>query len=195
MEFNKNEAAILAGSTSVEAAPGAGEIDLYDELIAFAGLSHEEQMRLLVRPMKSEKEAVAPPSADSNGTGNTSSSVRPEATKPQAETIPEPGDSVAGDAINKGSSEGSERSSLSGSAALLSPTGAPSPSDSEDSVAKGKTGDLSQPLFDRSRTGPLLAGLNVFGDVVFSGDLSRGVCLACGAESSAEDLFCVSCGV
>jgi predicted amidophosphoribosyltransferase len=32
-------------------------------------------------------------------------------------------------------------------------------------------------------------------EFIFAGDLSLGVCLACGAESGADDLFCVSCGM
>ena len=60
MELNKTEAAILAGSPTVEGAGANGaEIDLYDELIIFAGLSPEEQRRMLVRPKKSGEDAVA----------------------------------------------------------------------------------------------------------------------------------------
>lgn len=172
MEFNKNEAAILAGSTTVAAAgPSGGEIDLYDELIAFAGLSPEEQQRSLIRPKKAVEEAVEPPYSDSARTNTTSNAVGIETTAPQ------PG------------------SSLSGSPALLSLTAAQSPPDPEDFTANGKTSGVSPQLFDRSRTGPLLAGLSAFADFVFAGDLSLGVCLACGAESGADDLFCVSCGV
>lgn len=196
MELNKNEAAMLAGSTTVGApGPGAAEIDLYDELIAFAGLSPEEQQRMLARPKKSRDEAVAASYSDSDNIQNASSSIEKEATELQAETISEPDDSVAGGGISEVEPEASEASSLSGLRAVLSPTPAQSPSDSEDTAANGETSGVGPQLFDRSRTGPLLAGLSVFGDFVFAGDLSRGVCLACGAESAPEDLFCVSCGV
>jgi hypothetical protein len=196
MEFNKNEAAIHAGSSTVEAAgTGAGEIDLYEELIAFAGLSPEEQQRLLARPKKSVEEAVEPPYSDSVSTHNTSSSVEIEATELEAETISEPDDAIADGEISKISSEASEGSSLNGSLAVPSLTTAQSPSDAEDSTANREMSGVSAPLFDRSRTGPLLAGLNVIPEFVFAGDLSLGVCLACGAESGADDLFCVSCGV
>lgn len=196
MEFNKNEAAIFAGSATVAAAgPSAGEIDLYDELIAFAGLSPEEQRRLLARPKKSGEEAAAHPYSRSDSAPNTSRPVEGEVTELQAKTISEPDASFAGGEISEVSSEASEGSSSSGSPALLSLTAAQRLSDSEDSAANVETNEVSPQLFDRSRTGPLLAGLNVFGDFVFAGDLSRGVCLACGAESAAEDLFCVSCGV
>jgi len=154
MAFNKSEAAILAGSTTVgPAAPDVGEIDLYDELLTFAGLSPDEQERLLAGPKESGEEAVAASHSDSDIIQNTSSSVEIEAAELQAENI----------------------------------------SGAENSVA-GKITEVSPPLYDRSRTGPLLAGLNVITEF-FAGDLSLGVCLSCGAESGADDLFCVSCGV
>ena len=196
MEFNKTEAAMLAGSTTAQASgPSAAEIDLYDELIAFAGLSPEEQQRLLARSKKSEDEAIATPGSESVSTQNTGSSVEIQATELRAENISEPGDSVAAGVITQVRPEASEGSSLSGLPSALGSTTAQSPADSEDAAANVETAEVSPQLFDRSRTGPLLAGLSVFGDFVFAGDLSRGVCLACGAESAAEDLFCVSCGV
>jgi hypothetical protein len=196
MEFNKNEAGNLAGATAVgTAGPGAGEIDLYDELETFAGLPPEEQQRLLARPDKVVDDTVAAAYSDSESTNVTSNAVRIETSEPHPESISKVEDSVVGGETSEVSSEATEGLSSSGSPALPSVTAAKSPSDSGDSAAKKKTGDLSAQLFDRSRTGPLLAGLNVLGDLVFAGDLSRGVCLACGAESAAEDLFCVSCGV
>jgi len=36
---------------------------------------------------------------------------------------------------------------------------------------------------------------NLDSGVEFTGALSRGVCLACGAESSTDDLFCPACDV
>lgn len=36
---------------------------------------------------------------------------------------------------------------------------------------------------------------NLDGGIEFTGALSRGVCLACGAESSTDDLFCPACDV
>ena len=194
MELNKTEAATLAGSPTVEAASAsATEIDLYDELIIFAGLSPEEQQRMLARPKNPRGAAVAASYSNSDNTQNASSSVEREATVLPAHTISEPDDSFAG--MSEVRPVAAEASGRSGLTAALSSTSAQSPSDSDDTAANSETSDVSPQLFDRSRTGPLLAGLNVFGDVVFSGDLSRGVCLACGAESSAEDLFCVNCGV
>lgn len=196
MEFNKNQAALLDGSTTVGAADSsAGEVDLYDELTVFAGLTPEEQQRLLARPIESVDEAVEPPPSDQVSTQNTSTPVEIEATDLQAETFPQTDDSIADGKINEVSSKASEGSRLSGSLEIPSITAAQSPSGSEDSSAKGETSGVVPQLFDRSRTGPLLAGLNVIPEFVFAGDLTLGVCLACGAESGADDLFCVSCGV
>src|SRR5947207_15897766 len=121
MELNKTEAAILAGSPTVEApGPSAAEIELYDELIIFAGLSPEEQRRMLVRPKKSGEDAVAASYSNSDNTQNASSSVEKEATALPARTI---------------------------SAAALSSTPAQSPSDSEDTAANSETNDVSPQLF------------------------------------------------
>jgi hypothetical protein len=193
MEFNKNEPAIVAGSTAVGAAiSSAGEVDLYDELIAFAELTPEEQLRLVARPQEPLDEAVECQNSDSVSTQDTTISVEIQATEPEAATISETDDSIA---VSEVSSEASEDSSPGGSLAVPSLPAAQSPSDSEDSPAIRETSDVSPQLYDRSRTGPLLAGFNVIPECVFAGDLSLGVCLACGAESGADDLFCVVCGV
>lgn len=42
-------------------------------------------------------------------------------------------------------------------------------------------------------SGPL-SGFNLPQEMVYTGALSRGVCLNCGAESGADDLFCLTCG-
>src|SRR4030095_10332966 len=68
-------------------------------------------------------------------------------------------------------------------------------SESDDSTTIVVTKNGMPMLYDRSRTGPLLAGLNVIPEYVFAGDLTLGVCLSCGAESGADDLFCITCGV
>lgn len=43
-------------------------------------------------------------------------------------------------------------------------------------------------------SGPL-SGFNLPPNIVYTGALSRGVCLACGSDSGADDLFCITCGV
>jgi Double zinc ribbon len=64
--------------------------------------------------------------------------------------------------------------------------------DSEDSHAPSEPSEVRPELSDRlSPSGPL-RGLT--GDLVFSGVLSGGVCRTCGAESAADDLFCITCG-
>ena len=83
----------------------------------------------------------------------------------------------------------------SGSLEMPSSTTPEGSDDSADSATKPETRTSIPQLYDRSRTGPLLAGLNVVPEFVFAGDLTLGVCLSCGAESGADDLFCVSCGV
>lgn len=44
-----------------------------------------------------------------------------------------------------------------------------------------------------SPSGPL-SGFNLPREIIYTGAMSRGVCLACGAESGADELFCLSCG-
>jgi predicted amidophosphoribosyltransferase len=39
-----------------------------------------------------------------------------------------------------------------------------------------------------------LSGFNLPPEIVYMGAMSKGVCIACGAESSEDDLFCVTCG-
>ncbi|HLF84040.1 MAG TPA: zinc ribbon domain-containing protein, partial [Blastocatellia bacterium] len=55
--------------------------------------------------------------------------------------------------------------------------------------------EVRPPLAEGPRPSGPLSGLNLTPDFVFTGALSRGVCLACGAESAADDLFCITCGV
>ena len=55
---------------------------------------------------------------------------------------------------------------------------------------RGATAELP----DLTRPSGPLAGLFLPPKAAFSGALTRGVCLACGAESGADDVFCVSCG-
>jgi len=62
----------------------------------------------------------------------------------------------------------------------------------EVSVNSVDTDDVRTPFVRPS--GPL-SGFNLPPEIVYTGALSPGVCLACGAESGADDLFCVTCGV
>jgi len=191
MEFNKNESGSLGGAATADAlSPIAGEIDLYAELITFAELPPEEKLRLPARPKEAVLEAVeAPP--DSVDMHNSDTQGENEAIQLQGETDTGPDDSSTAAEVAAIDSKVSGSLRASGSLAVPVETTAQTTSGATENP------DLSGPvrqLFDRSRTGPLLAGLNV-PDSLFAGDLSLGTCLACGAESGADDLFCVSCGV
>jgi hypothetical protein len=160
MKLNHNDAAVCADSINAQTGSrSAGEIDLYDELTAFAELSPEEQMRLVERPEKtsaetektSAEEAEEPRSPEPVLTHPLIEPVEAEATVPPAESA----------------------------------------SDAGDSNASVERSEVRPELFVRP-SGPL--GSLTLG-FVFTGALSRGVCLACGAESDADDLFCITCGV
>ena len=56
-------------------------------------------------------------------------------------------------------------------------------------------GKDSAESFGESRPSGPLSGFSLTPDFVFTGALTRGVCLACGAGSGADDLFCMACGV
>jgi hypothetical protein len=48
--------------------------------------------------------------------------------------------------------------------------------------------------YDGSRPSGPLSGFILTPDFVFTGALSRGVCLGCGADAGVDDLFCMACG-
>jgi hypothetical protein len=56
------------------------------------------------------------------------------------------------------------------------------------------SGNRISPVAGPRPSGPL-SGFNLPPEIVYKGTLSRGVCLACGAEAGADDLFCLTCGV
>ena len=60
--------------------------------------------------------------------------------------------------------------------------------------APGQSGELNPELPDLTRPSGPLAGLILSAEFAFSGALTRGVCLVCGAASGANDVFCVACG-
>lgn len=66
--------------------------------------------------------------------------------------------------------------------------------DSDVSKAYVEAGEVRPPLLDATRPSGPLSGFNLPPEIVYTGALTRGVCLACGAESSADDLFCMACG-
>ncbi len=62
----------------------------------------------------------------------------------------------------------------------------------EESVELSSVEDVESPEVSRA-SGPLF-GLSANSELTFTGALTRGVCLSCGAESGADDVFCVNCG-
>jgi hypothetical protein len=79
------------------------------------------------------------------------------------------------------------------SASIMS--AAESASDSYISQARLETSDLRESLVAGPRPSGPLSGLNLPPEFFYTGAMSRGVCLACGAESGTDDLFCLTCGV
>ena len=61
-----------------------------------------------------------------------------------------------------------------------------------DPKADGGTGQTSPRVADEFSAGATLAGMNP--QYVFTNALSGQACPACGAQSEADDLFCMSCG-
>jgi hypothetical protein len=204
MVLNNKDAAVRANSINAQTGPGADEIDLYDELNAFAALSPEEQLRL-----------VAPPEKMSAETGKTATESAEELTPPEPvlthaaiepveEAAPEPAAEAASEPED---SEVPVRSSLvrpelyewprplERVEAEATVPAAESACDSEVSKAYVEPGEVRPPLVEGPRPSDPLSGFNLTPDFVFTGALSRGVCVACGAESGADDLFCITCGV
>lgn len=193
MERNNNEAAVCADPIGARAG-STDEIDLYDELTAFAELTPEEQQRLVdrpeTRPTETEEapadEAAEPVSPD-RVLANTPiepvvSDTTPEETK----------QTLAEEAEDQASHEPvlvhAPIESVEGEA---TEPAAESASGAEDSSVYVERTEVRPEVFVRP-SGPL-GSLTV--GFVFTGALSRGVCLACGAESGADDLFCITCGV
>ncbi len=241
MELNNNDAAVCAEPVD-EPADSMGEIDLYDELTAFAELSPEEQLRLVTRPEKTPKETenpIAPEveeptppgplyvhepvepgetpaasvsaalcsDAEVSNANVESQEVRRELLEvsitinPEEEAIvPAPQfDASAGDLnspvepseICPESAEEATADELVDAEAIV--PAAKSAAGPEDSISSVEPPEIRSGLFDRPRHSGPLGSLTL--GYVFTGALSKGVCLACGAEAGTDDLFCISCGV
>lgn len=195
MKFNHNDAAVRADSINAQTGSSSGEIDLYDDLTAFAELSPEEQTRLMDRREKTSTET------------EKTSAEEVEEEHPSPELLLEPAaiESVEAEKTpaetEKTSAEEAQKHPSPEPVLALAPiepveagaTALPaeSASDAADSNASVERGKVRPELFVRP-SGPLGS---LTRDFVFTGALSRGVCLACGAESDADDLFCITCGV
>lgn len=234
MELNRNDAAVCTDSINAQAGTGsAGEIDLYDELIAFAALSPEEQLRMVDRPEKAsaetekasagnagehhfpepvlthapiepvEEEAAAAETETSSGEeAEEHTSSEPAPTDPLTEPVA--AETSAAETETPSAEEAEEHTSpepvlthqkIEPVESFTTLWTAESASDSEVSKAYVEPSEVRPPLVEGPRPSDLLSGLNLTPDFVFTGALSRGVCVACGAESGADDLFCITCGV
>lgn len=168
MQFDANLAP--ARANTIPGQPGAmgAEIELYEELLAFAEMSPEEQ-ELYFAEAKSAGEAL-------------------QATEPSRREHVEP---KAIDSIDSKPKEGCEPVAI----ARIDPENV-SPSaesvDYSDSTPLDEKVALNKPVVELSDGGDPLVDLNLEGD--FTNVLSGKDCLACGAESDADDLFCMSCG-
>ncbi len=195
MKLNHTDAAIRAGSISAETSSSSGEIDLYNDLTAFAELSPEEQMRLVDHPEKTSTEPETPSAEELE--------EEPPSSEPLLAPAPvEPVDSKkTPEETENTSAEKDEKHPFPEPVPALAPiepvepaaTALPVESASDASGSKSADGrsKVRPELFVRP-SGPLGSLTRGF---VFTGALSRGVCLACGAESDADDLFCITCGV
>jgi hypothetical protein len=157
MVSNNNEAGLNVGPIETHAgSSAAGEIDLYDQLIAFAELSPEEQRRSVDRPRTASVEKQTDPLyAEPVPIDRTTNPLEVETTERVARVV----------------------------------------SQSEKTNAYGEISESSPELFEGSSPSGPLSSLSLPPNLVFTGALSRGVCLACGAESGEDDLFCMTCGV
>lgn len=167
MQFDANLAPARANTIPGQPRSLGTEIELYEELLAFAEMSPEEQ-RLYFEEAKSESE---PPQA----TG-PSSPVEPEGI----ESIdPEPMQSCEPEAIESIDPE------------IVSPS-AESVVAYSDATPLDEEVEVTEPTCELSDGNDPLVDLNLDGG--FTNVLSGKDCLACGAGSAADDLFCMSCG-
>jgi len=205
MELNNDDAAVCTDSTNAQAGTtSAGEIDLYDELIAFAELSPEEQSRLVDHPEKASAEtgttsadkAEEHPFPEPVLTHLPIEPVEESATEPTPESAPGPENLQASVGFSLARPELFRfPRPLEHVEAEATAPAAESACDSEFSEAYVEPGEVRPPLVEGTRPSGPLSGFSLTPDYVFTGALSRGVCLACGAESGADDLFCITCGV
>lgn len=175
MELNDN-AVVCTDSINPQTGEGsAGEIELYDELIAFAELPAEEQVRV-----QSSPEPSSEPWEQSDDDARDCTFSEPVLTGAPAESLTSVSDWT-----------GSPTQSVE---SVTNATAAEPGCDSEVLNEPIDTIDAGPSAVHRlSPSGPL-SGFGLPRELVYTGAMSRGVCLACGAESGADDLFCLSCG-
>ena len=223
MKLNSSEAAVYTDSGEVQEHISV-ELDLYADLRTFEELTPEEQARLAVHT-EIEGDQDNPPKEVAQSTkyaadlqqtplgfvDSTVAEKNSSAGDVEQQSLSDADANVH--AQTEGDADKSENESLlspsesedkdhdaaeMGSGSLTSELGHAIASESElDSAAIA-----SQTIVEERPE----AGSDVFvkdsdpienldGGVEFTGALSRGVCLACGAESSTDDLFCPACDV
>ena len=195
MKLNHSDAAVRADSINAQAGSSSGEIDLYDDLTAFAELSPEEQMRLVDRPEKRSTESENPSAEEvEEEHPSTEPLLAPAPIEPvESETTPAEAEKTSAEKAEKHPYPEPVLARAPIEPFEAEPTALPAESapDAADSSASDERGKVRPELFVRP-SGPLGSLTRGF---EFTGALSRGVCLACGAESDADDLFCITCGV
>jgi len=169
MKRNNSEAAVDADSVEVQESSSV-ELDLYEELTAFEQLTPEEKASLAVHPEISTAEE----------------------NPPEDESAQSP--KYVSDTDNQHDSfETVSESSIHEQVLTLEPKSDIDTASTFETPIDEKSIDANEIQSDVSLkpSGPLES----FVGNMFTGDLSRGVCLACGAESTTDDLFCLACGV
>lgn len=185
MQFDANLAPARANPLPEPSGSLGAEIDLYEELLAFAEMSTEEQRLYFAEPKsESEQPQATRPSIPESVAPEAIESLDPEpmescGPEPIETVDPEPMESCELDLI-----EGIDAEIVSPSAELAIAYSDSTPWDEEVEVNERavELSDGSDPLVDLNLDGG-------FTDVLPGKD-----CLACGAESGADDLFCMSCG-
>lgn len=181
------------------------EISLYEELVAFVELSPEEQRSYLERQYARSPQIV---SEITPAETLASEPLLPEHFGSEIVSVPFetefPADANATFVLEPSSTEIVAEDvetnpfilaakPVSADEAVIKPL-AESQSASAKAEDSGQRRQASFELPDLFRaTGPL-AGLMPRPEVTFTGAMTKGVCLACGAESGVEDLFCMTCG-
>jgi len=158
MKQNNIEPAVYTDSVEVQMSSRA-EIDLYNELTAFEGLTPDEQAQLAIQPEIEAAEENPPKEIAQSG----------ECEYEPVETVF--GTSTTDEAAASESEMDSDAKSDFDES-----------SEADDAVSHVVV-KSSCPLEDLDD------------GIEFTGALSSGVCLGCGAESSTDDLFCPACGV
>lgn len=167
MQFDANLAPARVNPVPGQGGSVASEIDLYDDLLAFVELSPDEQRRYLAN-LDSASEA-------------------PKASQP----IPA---STASEAVEKVDPEIE--------ALVVDIDSVPSPENVESIQTVVDASDIGEPLNEGLEAAQPVVGFSGATDPLvdlnldngFTGELCGKDCLACGARSADDDLFCMRCG-